>query len=148
MAECYGVTTGVVALAAATAKTVVELTSPSTVGGRLVQASVTFDAATAAAAVVVDVIRAATTGTGTAYVPLKYNGEGQARAAVVTAKVNDTVEPGTVVVVESYYVPNTGGQVWQLPLGREMYLPPSTVLGIRVTSAAAVNCRANLVYEE
>jgi hypothetical protein len=93
-------------------------------------------------------VRYATTGTGTTYTPLKYNGEGQARASLCTAKVNNTVEPGTPVAVECWYVPNTAGQFWQLPLGREMYVPPSTLLGIRVTSAAAVNCAANKAFEE
>jgi hypothetical protein len=113
-----------------------------------VQAAVSFDASTAAAAIKVELVRYATTGTGTTYTPLKYNGEGQARASLCTAKVNNTVEPGTPVAVECWYVPNTAGQFWQLPLGREMYVPPSTLLGIRVTSAAAVNCAANMAFEE
>lgn len=151
MAEVYGITTGIqtpVALAAATAKTVIELAAPSTATARVVQASVTFDAATAGAAVKVEMVRYATTGTGTTYVPLKYNGEGQARAALCTAKVNDTAEPGTPVPVECWYVQNTGGQFWQLPLGRECYVPPSTLIGLRVTAPAAVNCAANLAFEE
>lgn len=148
MAEVYGATNGGVALVAATAKTVIEIAAGATVTGRLVGASVSFDATTAAAGIKVEVMRYATTGTGTTYTPLKYNGEGQARAALCTAKVNDTVEPGTPVVVETYYVPNTAGQLWQLPLGREMYLPGSTLMGLRVTSAAVVNCAANMQWEE
>lgn len=151
MAEVYGVTTGIgtpIALAAATAKTVIEVAAPSTATCRLVQAAVSFDASAAAAGIKVEVVRYATTGTGTTYTPLKYNGEGQARAALCTAKVNDTVEPGTPVPVECFYVPNTAGQFWQLPLGRELYVAPSTLVGIRVTSAAVVNCAANLIFEE
>ena len=151
MAECYGVTTGIgtpIALAAATAKTVIEVAAPSTATARLIQAAVSFDASAAAAGIKVELMRYATTGTGTAYTPIKYNGEGQARAALCTAKTNDTVEPGTPITVEAWYVPNTGGQFWQLPLSRECYLPSSTLLGIRVTSAAVVNCAANLLFEE
>lgn len=151
MAECYSITTGIgtpIALSAATAKTVIEVAAASTQTARLVQASVSFDAAAAAAGIKVELVRYATTGTGTAYTPLKYNGEAQNRAALCTAKVNDTVEPATPTVVECWYVPNTAGQFWQLPLGREVYVPSSTLMGIRVTSAAAVNCAANLIFEE
>ncbi|MFD1055411.1 hypothetical protein [Terrabacter terrigena] len=148
MAEVYGATNGTVALAAATAKTVIEVAAGATVTARIVAASVSFDASAAAAGIKVELVRYATTGTGTAYTPLKYNGEGQARAALCTCKVNDTVEPGTPVVVETYYVPNTAGQFWQIPLGREAYLPSSTLIGLRVTSAAVVNCAANLQWEE
>lgn len=148
MAEVYGVTNGGVALAAATAKTVIELAIPATGSGRIVQVACSFDASTAAAAIVVELVRFATTGTGTAYTPLRYNGEGQNRAAVWTAKINNTVEGGTPTVVESYFVPNTSGQFWQYPLGRELYCPSSTFIGLRVTSAAIVNCRATLAFEE
>lgn len=151
MAELYGITTGIqtpVALAAATSKTVIELTAPSTATARLVQWAVTFDASTPAVAIKVEIVRYVSSGTGTVYTPLKYNGEGQARAALCTAKVNDTVEPATPVSIEVYYVPNTGGFVMQYPLGRECYLIPSTTIGLRVTSAAVVNCSANLVFEE
>jgi hypothetical protein len=151
MAEVYGVTTGIqtpIALAAATAKTVIEISAPSTSTCRVIQASVSFDASVAAAGIKVEVVRYATTGTGTTYTPLKYNGEGQARAALCTAKTNDTVEPGTPISIEGWFVPNTAGQFWQLPLGRELYVPASTFLGLRVTSAAIVNCAANLLFEE
>lgn len=151
MAEIYSVTTGIatpIALAAATAKTVIEIAAPATATARVVQAGITFDAASAAAGIKVEMVRYATTGTGTAYTPLKYNGEGQARASLCTAKTNDTVEPGTPVPVEVWFVPNTGGQFWQLPLGRELYVPSSAIVGIRVTSAAVVNCAANLIFEE
>ncbi len=148
MARDYNVTTGAVALVAATAKTVIELVTTATVTADLVQASVSFDASTAAAGVVVELCRGTTTGTGTAATPVRYNGAAQMMAAAVTAKTNDTAEPATLTVIESYYVPNTAGQFWQLPLGRELVIPPSTLLSLRVTSAAAVNVRANLIFEE
>lgn len=148
MGRLYSVTSGSIALSAATAKTIIELAAGSAVSADLVQASVSFDAATAAAGIVVELVRFTTTGTGTGYTPLKYNDAAQMMASVVTAKVNDTVEPGTPTVVESYFVPNTAGQFWQLPLGRELVLPPSGFLGLRVTSAAVVNVRGNFLFEE
>lgn len=149
MAECFSVTNGGVALVAATAKTVAEVATGAAVSARLVSADVTFDASTPTAGVKVELVRYTTTGTGTAYTPLKYNGEAQNRAAVVTAKINDTVEPGTPTVVATYYVPNTGGVLYQLPLGRELYLPPSSFLGVRVTAPTGTpNCAVNCVIEE
>lgn len=151
MAEVFSVSSGIgtpVALVANTPKTVVEVSAGATTSARIVQAAVSFDAATAAAGIKVELVRFAATGTGTAYTPLRYNGEAQARSAVCTAKTNDTVEPTTPTTVEAWYVPNTAGQFWQLPLGREVYLPPSTTMGLRVTSAAAVNCAVNLLFEE
>lgn len=151
MARLYSVTTGIgtpIALSAATAKTVIELTAGSTIQADIVQAAVSFDASTPAAAIKVELVRYTATGTGTAYTPLKYNAAAQALASVVTAKTNDTVEPSTPTVVECWYVPNTAGQFWQLPLGREIALPASTTIGLRITSAAAVNCAANLLFEE
>lgn len=150
MAEVYAVTTGIatpVALVAATAKTVAAIISGS-VTGRLVQAAVSFDAAAAAAGIKVELVRFTTDGTGTAATPSRYNGEAQNRAAVMTAKTNYSAEPTTPTVVEVFYVPNTAGMFWQLPLGRELYLPTSIVTGLRVTSAAVVNCSANLLFEE
>lgn len=151
MARLYSVTTGIgtpIALSAATAKTVIELAAGAAIQADIVQAGVSFDASVPAAGVKVELVRYATTGTGTAYTPLKYNAAAQGLASVVTAKTNDTVEPGTPTVVEVWYVPNTAGQFWQLPLGRELALVASTILGLRVTSAAAINCGANLLFEE
>lgn len=151
MARVYGVTTGIgtpIALAAATAKTIIEVAAGAAACADIVQASVSFDASTAAAGIKVELVRYTTTGTGTAYTPTRYNAAAQMMASVCTAKTNDTVEPGTPTVLEAWYVPNTAGQFWQLPLGREVSLPPSTLIGLRVTSAAIVNCSGNLLFEE
>jgi hypothetical protein len=148
MAEVYSVTAGAVALTAATAKTVIEITTTSTKPARVVQWSATLDASAAAAGVKVELVRYTGASTGSAYTPLKYNGEGQAIAAQTSAKTNDTVEPTTPTVVETYYIPNTAGIFVQYPLGREHYVPISTIWGIRVTSAAVVNVSANLAFEE
>lgn len=148
MARLYSVTNGTVSLSAATAKTVIELAAGATIQADLCEVAVSFDASSAAAGIKVEIVRYATTGTGTAYTPLKCNAAAQSLASIVTAKVNDSAEPATPTVVDTYYVPNTAGQFWQLPLGREIALAPSTILGIRVTSAAVVNCAANLKFEE
>lgn len=151
MGRLYGVTTGIgtpIALAAATAKTIIEIAAGAAASADLVQASVSFDAAAAAAGIKVELVRYTATGTGTAYTPTRYNAAAQMMAAVCTAKTNDTVEPSTPTVIEAWYVPNTAGQFWQLPLSREPALLPSSVIGLRVTSAAVVNCAGNLLFEE
>lgn len=150
MAECYSVHTGALAIAATTTKTFASIITSATATGRLIQASVSFDGTGSLTPPAIEIVRFTTDGTGTAYTPLRFNGEGQARAAVATAKTNYTAEPGTPTVVESYFVPNTSGMFWQYPLGRELYLPPSTVTGLRIVTASGVtgNVRVNLAFEE
>lgn len=151
MSRCYAVPTAALAVSASASKTVIELAAASTIDADIIQCSVSFDASTPAAGVGIELVRWTTTGTGTTFTPLKYTDGAQARAALITAKVNNTVEPtGSPVVVESYYLPNTAGQFWQLPLGRELYIPVSTILGLRYVSAAgaAGNLRANILWQE
>jgi predicted outer membrane repeat protein len=112
--------------------------------------TLSFNASTAGTGIHVEIVRYTTDGTGTAYTPLKYNAAAQARVSLFSAKVNYTVEPTTPTVVEQYEIPNTAGQFWQLPLGRELYLPPSTVTGIRVVTPAGAsgNVAVNAVNAE
>lgn len=150
MAEVYSVQTGALAVSASTTKTYLGLITSATSTGRLVAASVSFDEDAATLNPAVELVRFTTDGTGTAYTPLRYNADGQNRAAVFTAKTNYTVEPTTPTVVETWYIPITSGQFWQLPLGREFYLPVSTVTGLRIVTQSGVtgNVRINAQFEE
>ena len=148
MAETYSVTTGTIAFAAATAKTVVELIAPATQPGRLYFAEVSFDGSASGAGVKVELVRFTATGTGTAYVPLRANGEGQNKAGLITAKVNDTVEPTGATPARTSFVPLSALNPPMWSLGREFYIPTSTILGVRVTSPVAINGAVNLEYEE
>lgn len=150
MAEVYSVTTGTLAVTASATKCFAAIITGATQTARIVQVAVSFDGASALTAPAVEIVRYVTDGTGTAYTPLKYNGEGQNRAALCTAKTNYSADPTTSTVVESYFVPNSAGQFWQLPLGRELYVPVSTALGVRVVTVAGVtgNVRVNLLFEE
>ncbi len=148
MSVQYAVTTGAVALAAATAKTLVEgVTDASGPPPEWVAVDITFDGVAASAVPVrVDFCTYAATGTGTAYTPKKLGAAlGVARS---TWKVNDTTEPTTPVVLFSWYLPPTAGLFYQWPLGRELLHPLSTVQGIRLTAPAAVNAIVNLTIEE
>jgi hypothetical protein len=148
LATQYVVTTSNIALAAATAKTVVEgVTDVNGPPPEWVALDITFDSVTATAVPVrADFCTYAATGTGTAYVPKRM---GQAvGVARSTWKINDTVEPTTPVILFSWWIPPTTGLMYQWPLGRELFHPTSTVQGLRLTAPAAVNAIVNLTIEE
>jgi hypothetical protein len=149
MSEQYVVNTGTaaVALAAATAKTVIELTTSATVDNSLIGFDISFDGASSTAVPVrIDLCSYAATGTGTAATPTLMGPAG--RGSVTTAKVNDSVEPTTPAIIASFLVSPTAGFSYQWPLGREVDMGVSKVYGLRATAPAAVNCVANLYFEE
>jgi len=147
MATQYAITTGSTALAAATAKTLIEGSSTANVPPEWIAVDITFDGVTASAVPVrVDFCTFAATGTGTAYTPKRL---GQAvGTSQSTWKINDTVEPTTPTILFSWFIPPTSGVQYVWPLGRELFHPVSTVQGIRLTAPAVVNAIVNLVIEE
>lgn len=147
MAVQYVITTGSVALTAATAKTVIELASNANIPPEWVAVDITFNGTNAAAVpVTVDFCTYTATGTGTSYTPKRF---GQALGvSQSTAKINDTVEPAGAAVVFSWFVSPTSGITYQWPLGRELFQATSTFMGIRLNAPAAVNAIVNLTIEE
>lgn len=151
MAETYGVTASNITLSAASAKTVAEVTTGSTTTARIISVDLTTKNGVTSqnSEILVELVRYTTASTGTAYTPTKMNGEAQNKASLCTAKTNDTVEPaGTVTVLKSWYVPSTSGALQQLPLGREIYIPASTILGVRCNAPQAQTVGVNLEFEE
>lgn len=148
MAELYSIDTGSIALTAGTAKTCLEISTSTTVTGRFKKLRISSDT-TSAGSIKVELI-SGTTGTGTAYTPKKVNGEGQNRAANVTAKINDTVEPTAVTVLETWILPTPlGGYLEQHMLGLERYVPVSSMYGVRLTSTTvSPNVAVYLEVEE
>lgn len=147
MAEAASIDNGGAALVAATAKTLIELSSGSTVTARIIEVFFGADPTTSGT-LKVELI-SATSGTGTAYTPKRVNADGQNRAANATAKINDTVEPSSVTVLRTWMFPlPMGGFDLQFPLGREPYLPVSTMFGLRFTSSITANGYATLIFEE
>lgn len=140
-------TAGPTALTAATAKTMIEVSTTANVPCEWISVDIMFDGVTASAVPVrVDFCTFAASGTGTGYTPKRL---GQAvGTAASTVKINDTVEPTTPTVLFSWYVPPTSGIWYQWPLGRELFQNVSTVQGIRLTAPAGVNVITNLVVEE
>lgn len=149
MAKVYTISTGAVALTAATAKTVAEWTTTSATTLIWVGFDVTFDGATATnVPVKVELVSYTGASTGTTFTPLKANGDAQNMAATSTAKTNDSVEPTGPTVRRSWAIPPTGGVSFQFPLGREIgYMPVSSIYGIRCTAPNAVNVYVNIDAE-
>ena len=64
-----------------------------------------------------------------------------------TATAEGTVS-GTLREFDTQPVQPTGIYIFQRPLGAEWYVPPSTILRVRVTAAAAVNAICWVEYQE
>lgn len=136
------------ALVAATVETIIELTCPAGVTGKLIAMDVTFNGVTATAVpVVVDIVEYATSVAGTAFTPLDYDRAGPTTARI-TAKHIMTAEGATPTVLQHWYIPPTSGFSYQWPLGRELVLDVSKSYGLRCTAPAVVNVLATLVWEE
>ncbi len=148
MATQYSVSTGSVALVAATAKTCIELPSTSSAGITIIGMELSFSH-TAAGSCVVEWGTYTTTGTGTTVTPLKY-GTGQGVSANVgTVKVANSAEPSsfTAGTLPSWIIPLPGMYSVLYPAGREFFRPASTNSALRLTSVGAGNVRINLYFE-
>ena len=151
MGSVYSQTTeGEVALAAATAKTVLALISSTGAKPRLVEWGVSFDGVSATAEPVrVRIVRATADGTGTATTMKSWDPDNP--TAGETGKRNYTAEPTkeTQALLE-YEVHPQAGIVVQYPLGREIVLDNATtsILCIECTAPAIVNAEAYMVWEK
>lgn len=145
----YCLSVDAVALAAATAKTLVELGTASTDRLRIVQWWVEFDGITPTAVPVkIEVGRfsaAVTTATTLAGYPL----DAADGTATTVAKHTTTTEgAGTFSGGETHRVSPTSGLIVQYPLGREWSVPVSGFWRIRATAPAIVNVTFGVLWEE
>ena|SRR6266487_6079412 len=154
MARAYSISTGNVALVAATAKTLIELPTSANSGLDVVGFDFTFDATTAGS-VVVEWGTFTTTGTGTAFTPTQYNaaalvGNGGVASLVTGAKINDSVEPSGFAAsgLPSIVIPLPNLLPYLWPQGRELHQGPSVKRALRFTSTIGCNARINLIFEE
>jgi hypothetical protein len=134
--------------AAGTARTVLELTSGANHPPEWCEYSISNMAASGYT--VVEFCTYAATGTGTTYTPKKH---GQAvGTAEATAKVNMTVEGSTASVLWAETYANPFTLRIQYPLGRELFHPVSTVMGIRLTPSVVPDAThpsiTSLTFEE
>lgn len=149
MTAQFVVTTGLTALTAATAKTLVEINPSANTPGELIALRVSSSYLTSATPIslVVEVGTATATGTGTGTTPKR---AGQAAGtATATVKINDSVEPTSFTPVDVWDLVLPGDRLDYLwPLGREYFLNTSTVNAIRLTASAACSCRVTAWFEE
>jgi hypothetical protein len=145
----YSVTNGLTALAAATAKTLIEINPGSSIPAELVALDVSSSYLTTGTPVslLVELGTASATGTGSSYTPKKF---GQAvGTALSTVKINDTVEPTSFVVAVAWEIVLPAGPFcYQWPLGREYFLAVSSVNAIRFTASAVCSVVTNAIFEE
>lgn len=146
------VTQADVALAAATAKSVIGVTAPAQFGVDLTKFRISFAGTTAGAVPgLIEVCRAtfATNPPGTnstsATVQQDY---GRAITAGFTAAYNWTTEPTVLTVIDEFVLTPTGGVViYDYPLGTSPDCDVSNGFVLRCTFAAIVNLRASLLFE-
>ncbi len=146
--------TSATALTAATAKTLLNLISGSSVVPIPVEFSISFDGVTASAVPVLVEMGYSTQGAagtpGASPTPTVIRGRG---AASSTAGNNYSAEPTTLTQFKPWLVtPNGGLLVIQFPLGREPQADASggtnKALFLRANAPANVNSRAYLEFEE
>jgi hypothetical protein len=148
----YVVTVDGVALVAATAKTLLEITSGAQDRVRIVEWWIDFDGATSTAVPVkVEAQRfsaAVTTATTLAALPLDV-AEG---AAACTVKHTTTTEGAGTPTAGSGWIKRVhpqGSFHYQAPLGRELVIPIGGAFWrIRATAAAGVNATFGVIFEE
>jgi hypothetical protein len=144
-------TTADVSLTAATAKTILAWINGATRRSRILEVQLGFNSQTSTdQAVLIEVVRFTTDGTGTAVTPVALDPGNP--AAIGTAKYNYTVEPTTptIVVPGQRITPQQGGTlIWQLPMTREILCPVSNLIGIRLTAPNNQSgVRATVTVEE
>jgi hypothetical protein len=146
MADKYTATADAVALAAAAAKTVLQIATPSTIRARLVELHVGFDGVTAAnPPVLVELLRQTSAGTNTAVTPVAV--DAAAPASLVTSGKNHSAEPtGTTVVAHWRLTPVGGLLVIPFYGDEQPVMAISSWLGIRCTAAQIVNVNAQMTF--
>lgn len=139
-----------ISLAAATAKTLAVISTPSTRKARLLGFTVSFDSVTSTdGSVLVEVCRYTTaTGTGTARTPVRIDPDSP--VALCSGVVNYTAEPtGAAVVYEMKGTPVGGTLVIPFVPEEAAMASVSQLIGVRCTSPQAQSgVRISMTFEE
>lgn len=148
MAGIFGVAqTAEVALAAATAKTVIQLVAPANHRVKILGWGVFFDGVnTAGEPVQVRVLRQTTAGTMSALTPVQIVPVSETIQS--TAQHTATAEPTPGDVLDPIECHPQQGYEVKYPMGQELIIPGSGRLGIECTAPAIVNVRAKFFFEE
>lgn len=143
-------TTAAVALAAATAKSIVGVRAGAAFGLDLRKFYVAFDGVTASAVpVLVELCEWSTTSTGTATAATPVQTSGRVIAhGTANGSSNFTVEPTTLTVLKTYLLtPNGGLLIEELSPDYGFDTPVSEGFVIRCTAPAIVNVRGGLEWQ-
>jgi hypothetical protein len=145
----YNLSINNLALVAATAKSVVEIGTPSTVRAKIVQWWAEFDGVSASAVPVKIELGRFSSGVTTATTLAGFALDANEPASLVTAKHSTTTEgAGTISGGEIHLVSPTSGILVQYPLGREWMIGASGFWRMRLTAPAAVNVTFGVQWEE
>lgn len=138
-----------VALAGATAKSILSLITTAGRRARIKEIFVGFKSVTSSdAPVLVELVQHDTDGTGTAVTPQPLD-PADSGAAVTTSKHTYSAEPTVNIVVRKHWlVPPSGSFVIQNPLGEEDIVPVSKTFTLRCTAPQAQNARAYFKFAE
>ena len=148
MSDLFGVApTPAVALAAATAKTVLQITAPTNHRVKVLGWGVFFDGVSATGVPVrVRILRQTTAGTMTSLTPLKT--APRAETLLTTAQHTATAEPTAGDLIDEVLVhPQQGYDVKFTP-GQELVLGSTDRVGIECLSSAVINAYAKFFFEE
>lgn len=146
------ISTGAIALSAATAKTILGCKAHANSGLQLKGFKVAFDGVTASAVPVLIEVCYCTFGANspgtnsTSVTPAQTYG--RALTAGFTAGKTWTTEPTTITVLEEFLLsPNAGVVLYQWPLGQEPDTALAEGLVLRCTAPATVNVRGSMDVE-
>lgn len=147
MCGANGITTGTAL------KTLLELSGGANVQDDVFQWWCEFNGSAAAAAILVELLRAtgAITSTSTSYGPnniIDGGSTSQSTAVSGTAGSTNGSDGTRGAILETHYVPPTSGVIIQYPLGREVVVAKSGRLRIAATAGAAVNSATGLAFME
>lgn len=140
----------VVAMVAATAKTILQILAPANQRVKILNFGMAFDGASVTAVPVkVQIVRQSTAGTGgTAYTPKKVD-DSLAETILTTALTNiATTEPTTGDILFTFLVHPQQGYREIAAFGNELKCGGADRIGVLVNAPAAVNCTATLQCEE
>lgn len=131
-------------------KTLIEIATPATAAANVYHVWVDFDGISASAVpVLVEIVRATASITGTTLTPSQLGTEGYATANV-TAKHTATAGSGTNlgnVLMKRRIAPTTGWELF-LPDNRLFVVGASGFLRLNVTAGATVNATVGIAWQE
>jgi hypothetical protein len=137
-----------VALAAATAKTVLQINAPTNQRVKVTRIGIFFDgASTTAVPVLIRLMVATTAGTATA-LTLNKIVSSDSETIQTTATENASAEPTKTTLLDEWLIhPQQGGD-FTLAMGQEFWCLGGQRLALEVTAPAVVNTRCKLFCEE